>query len=218
MSGSPRVRPYETQDREAVRNICFETGYLGNSIAPLFADRDTFADMLVTYYVDHEPEHCFVVEIDGQVGGYVVGTFDARHVPSPEGVMIRRVFTRLLPLRPGTAGFLWRGLFDSVFDLLRGAPRPTTPNLDAYPAHTHMSLLPHARLAPVSIGLYRSFFAAAKKAGCPGVHGEVFAENEAACKLHEAMGFKREGKPTPAPGIRSPDGKRMHVQLWLRDL
>ena len=95
---------------------------------------------------------------------------------------------------------------------------PTPPDLDRFPAHTHFSLLPEARIAPVAAGLYRSFISSARRRGCVGVHGEVFVENLRAAALHEAMGFRREGAPVSAPGIRDLHGERLHVQLWVREL
>lgn len=214
----PKIRPYRAEDRASVRAICFDTGLMGESVAPQFADREAFADLFTSYYTDHEPQHCFVVESeDGRVVGYLVGTLDTRSAHSVESIMTRLALTKLLPLRPGTARFMWRALADEVRALARKQTL-TKPDLDRFPAHTHFNLLPEARLAPIAAGLYRSFFHLAKRAGCPGIHGEVFIENERACALHKAMGFAPEGTPAPAPGLRGPRGERLHVQLWTRKL
>lgn len=213
-----KVRAYRAEDREAVRAICFETGLMGDSIAAQFADREAFADLFTGYYTDREPESCFVVEAqDGRVLGYLVGTLDTRRAHSVERVMAKVAFTHHLGWRPGTARFFWRGIGDSA-RLLARREHKVAPDLDAYPAHTHFSLLPEARQAPLAAGLYRAFFLYAKKRGCPGLHGEVFAENTRASALHEAMGFKREGAPSFAPAIRGPSGEPLHVQLWVRKL
>ncbi len=213
-----KVRPYRAEDRAAVRAICFDTGLMGESIAAQFADKEAFADLFTGYYTDHEPQSCFVVEApDARVVGYLVGTLDTRKAHSVDRVMAGLTFTRVLPARPSTARFFWRGVADSARMLLRGQHK-LEPDLDLYPAHTHFSLLPEARQAPISAGLYRAFMLYAKKQGCPGLHGEVFAENTRACALHEAMGFKRQGEPTFAPAIRGSRGEDLHVQLWVRKL
>ncbi len=214
---APHVRPYRPADRAAVRAICFETGLMGDSVAAVFSDRESFADVFTGYYTDHEPECCFVVEAEGKVLGYLVGTLDTRRVRPPERVLAAHALRRLLALRPGTARFFWQAAADVVCDSLAGARR-RAPDLGRYPAHSHFSLLPEARLAPIAAGLYRAFFTLAKQRGCPGVHGEVFVENQRAAALHEAMGFRRQGSPTPAPGIRGLHGERLHVQLWVREL
>jgi ribosomal protein S18 acetylase RimI-like enzyme len=210
-----KIRAYRAEDRQAVRDICFDTGLMGDSIAPLYGDRESFADMFTAYYTDKEPESCFVVDLDDSVVGYLVGCLDSRRAPSPTSVFTRHVILRALGLRPGTASFVWRGFYDAI--VLRGTIL-VKPDYALYPAHTHFSLLPQARMAPVAAGLYRAFIKYAKAHGCPGLHGEVFAENERASLLHQAMGFERQGRPALAPGMRGVDGAPLHVQLWTRKL
>ena len=68
------IRNYEPRDREAVRRLCCETGFLGKSIDPVFEDRELFADYLTSYYTDCEPESSLVIEMDGVVKGYLLGS------------------------------------------------------------------------------------------------------------------------------------------------
>src|ERR687885_699118 len=67
------IRTYRSSDRGAVRKLCCDTGFLGMPIDPVFEDRELFADFLTTYYTDHEPESAFVLEIDGEIRGYLLG-------------------------------------------------------------------------------------------------------------------------------------------------
>jgi hypothetical protein len=66
------TRPYETRDREAIRRICCETGFLGEPIDQVFNDRDVFADYLTRYYTDAEPESSWVGEKNGEVVSYLL--------------------------------------------------------------------------------------------------------------------------------------------------
>jgi len=68
------IRGYRKTDREAVRQLCSQTGFLGTPIDPVYEDRQLFADFLTTYYTDWEPESSFVVEIDGEIRGYLLGS------------------------------------------------------------------------------------------------------------------------------------------------
>ena len=68
------IRPYRQSDRAAVRALCCATGFLGEPIDPVFEDRELFADFLTTYYTDHEPESSFVLEIDNEIRGYLLGS------------------------------------------------------------------------------------------------------------------------------------------------
>src|SRR5947207_15912617 len=73
------IRSYQASDRGAVRKLCCETGFLGDPIDPVFQDRELFADFLTTYYTDHEPESSFVLEIDGKIRGYLLGSLNPLH-------------------------------------------------------------------------------------------------------------------------------------------
>src|SRR5438105_13578133 len=66
------IRSCRNSDREAVRRLCCETGFLGGPIDPVYQDRELFADFLTTYYTDHEPESCFLLEVDGEIRGYLL--------------------------------------------------------------------------------------------------------------------------------------------------
>src|SRR5215469_9412191 len=68
------IRSYRKTDRDAVRRLCCQTGFLGTPIDPVYEDRQLFADFLTTYYTDWEPESSFVVEIDGGIRGYLLGS------------------------------------------------------------------------------------------------------------------------------------------------
>jgi len=69
-----RIRPYQARDREVVRWLCCETGFLGKPIDPIYRDRELFADLITNPYLDHEPEWALVAESDGRVVGYLLGS------------------------------------------------------------------------------------------------------------------------------------------------
>lgn len=66
------TRPYQPSDRETIRRICCDTGFLGEPIDSIFSDRDLFADYLTRYYTDVEPESSWVGVKNGQVVGYLL--------------------------------------------------------------------------------------------------------------------------------------------------
>src|SRR5882757_5515315 len=68
------LRPYQAADRSRVRELCCETGFLGNAIDPVFEDRELFADYLTAYYTDWEPESAFVLLVNGEIRGYLLGS------------------------------------------------------------------------------------------------------------------------------------------------
>src|SRR6201746_1386065 len=68
------IRKFQPADRARVRQLCCETGFLGNAIDPVFEDRELFADYLTAYYTDWEPESAFVLLVNGDIRGYLLGS------------------------------------------------------------------------------------------------------------------------------------------------
>jgi hypothetical protein len=209
------IRRYRAEDRAQVRKICVETAYLGDSILPEFGDAESFADTFTGYYTDREPESAWVVADGERVLGYLLGCMDTRNSPAPEWVITKHIVRRGLWARPGTAGFCFRSLFDTLRDL-----GPTRPALDygQWPAHAHIDLLPEARKGALGLRLFRMWLDVARERGAAGTWGASFVENEAASLMHRALGFRPSGAAFPATGMRTRAGERMHAQLWVREL
>ena len=74
LENSVRVRRYTERDRCAIRQLCCETGFLGNPIDPVFEDRQLFADLFTGAYLNHEPEWAFVAEAQHGLVGYLLGS------------------------------------------------------------------------------------------------------------------------------------------------
>src|ERR1041384_4263715 len=68
------IRSFRKTAREAVRGLCGQAGFLGAPIDPVYEDRQLFADFLTTYYTDWEPESSFVIEKEGEIRGYLLGS------------------------------------------------------------------------------------------------------------------------------------------------
>jgi GNAT superfamily N-acetyltransferase len=209
------IRAYQPADREAIRRICFETGYMGEPIDWIWRDRETFADLITRYYTDREPESIFVVARGGDVVGYLTGCADSERTRGMAVAEVRRLLLRGGVLRPGFGAFLARAAFDSLRD--RGVRGEAL--FDArWPAHLHIDLLPEGRGRGLGRRLMELWFARLRSLGVPGVHLGTFAENGAAIRFFEACGLAREGAPAPAPGFRLREGGRMHVQWMARTL
>ena len=68
------IRQYRDSDREEVRRICCETGFLGGPIDPIYQDRELFADLFTNPYLDYEPDRTLIVESGGRLAGYLTGS------------------------------------------------------------------------------------------------------------------------------------------------
>jgi len=180
------IRNYEAKDREAVRGLCCDTGYLGQPIDPVFQDRELFADYLTSYYTDVEPEASFVVESEGVVKGYLLGS----HCPIKQQ---RHSFFLNLSL-------CWRAMLryrgynratrDFIGWVLRNSWRevPAAPRLNA---HFHFNLLPEVQSIAGTRALMNAYFNYLMSVGEHAVYGQVVTfDAKRGAKLFERYGFQ----------------------------
>ncbi len=207
------IRLVRPGDEDALRHVAYATGYMGDSPAFYWRHEKSFADIWIGTYLDHFPETLWVAAEAGRPVGYLTGCLQTADAPSPAQAVRRHMLRSALPLRPGTAGFFWRAFADS----LQGVPSGEIDD-PRWPAHLHTNLLPEARGRGAGAALMRAWFAQLRDERVPGCHLGTLAENHDAIAFFERMGFERHGGPIFAPGLRSPDGGRHHLQLMTVDL
>lgn len=209
------VRPYRAADRETVREIAVATGFMGESAAWYWRDARSFADVWTSYYTDLEPESTFVAEEEDSVVGYLMGCVESKRAPSPQSAITHQLIRRQLLFRPGTAGFFWRAIWDTLRD-------PSVPSGELsdprWPAHLHMNLLPAARGHGAGRRLMEAWLRRLRELGSPGCHLGTLAENTNAIAFFRRMGFERYGPPLLVPGMRLPSGARVHEQPMVLTL
>lgn len=214
MSEGVEIRAYRPEDRPRIREICHRTGYMGEPADWYWRDAESFAEVWTAWYTDQEPESCFVAcDVDG-VQGYLTGCVDSRRAPSPGAAIARQILRRGLLLRPGTAGFLWRGMADTLREGETGDP-PFDP---AFPAHLHIDLLPGLRGRGAGRALMERWIDRLRAERVAGCHLVTLHENAAGIAFFEACGFARQGDPVRVAGMRTRDGARMHRQVMVRAL
>jgi GNAT superfamily N-acetyltransferase len=161
-----------------------------------------------------------VVEIDGVVSGYLLGCVDSSKAWSAATVAARHAIRRGIAFRPGTAGMVWRSAGDVIGDLARRRVTPSQLDFadDRWPAHLHIDLLPAARGCGAGPALVRRWLEQLRQREVAGCHLQTMAENTRAIAFFETMGFRRHGPTVPAPGMRTPQGERLHLQVMVQDL
>lgn len=168
------IRPYVAADREAVRDISRRTAYRNRGSSAVFEDDELFADFWTRYYTDYEPESCLVVEEDGRVIGYLLGTVDARRHQS---VMARRIvpsvlaraFWRLATFqyrKASTRQMLW-------WLVSRGWKEAPHIPFDRYPAHYHCNVLREGYGKGYYSAMALKFLDRMEVLGVPALHGQV---------------------------------------------
>lgn len=181
-----RLRAAGADDAVPVRSICLRTGDAGRDASALHADPDLLGLVWAVPYLELEPMHAFVAEVDGEVAGYVLGTPDSRAF---EARAEARYWPRLrarYPLGPVEG----RTAADEEVVALVHRP-PTAPDalLAAYPGHLHVDLLPTAQGRGLGRRLVERVLGSLAAAGCVGVHVGVDPRNEAAPGFYRGLGF-----------------------------
>jgi ribosomal protein S18 acetylase RimI-like enzyme len=188
MTGSKNfvIRNYSPADRETVRRLCCDTGFLGNPIDPVFEDRRLFADFLTAYYTDWEPESAFVIEVDGEVKGYLLGSRQPfrQQVYSfyQNAVLFLKTLGRYWRYNAASRRFVhWIVL--NGWREVPAAPRRT--------AHFHINLLPEARNVPTTRALMDAYLAYLAQHGEKRVYGQMVTfESRRGAKMFERYGFR----------------------------
>jgi ribosomal protein S18 acetylase RimI-like enzyme len=168
------VRPFQENDRPRVREIARNTGQKGNPTNRFFEDEEVVPILFADYYMDYEPESCFVAEVDGEVGGYMLGCKDTRNY---NRVVMWRIAPRLI------ARVLWKVLtlqyrrkrtYMTLLWLVTRAWRevPSAP-IDEYPAHVHVNIDAGFRAYGLGKKLADAMVAHLKDRGVRGLHGII---------------------------------------------
>ena len=180
------IRKYQPSDRAIVRKLCCDTGFLGNPIDPVFEDRNLFADFLTGYYTDWEPESAFVLEVNGEVKGYLLGSRrpylqQAYNVYQNAGLFLRGIF-RYLRYNQASRRFVHWIVFQGWREV-PAAPRRT--------AHFHINLLPEARNVASTRVLMDAYLKYLHEHGEKRVYGQMVTfESRRGSKMFERYGFR----------------------------
>ncbi|MFF6907180.1 GNAT family N-acetyltransferase [Streptomyces sp. NPDC012389] len=191
------LRPYRPADRDALFDICVRTGHEGGDSRHLYPDPELLPNIFAAPYVVLEPELAFVVEDDGRAVGYIVGTADtasfvARYRTEWLPGLTDRHPAPVRPHSPPTPTEMMTGL-------LYDPERMVLPELDAYPAHLHIDLLPSHQRYGYGRRLMETFLGALRARGVPAVHLSMVTANTSARAFYDRVGFHEIAVPDPGP-------------------
>ena len=180
------IRKYLPGDRERVRWLCCETGFLGQAIDPVFEDRELFADFLTNYYLKREPESAFLIEIDGEVRGYLLGCrfplWNQFHNFLQNLRLFGAVAARYRRYNAASRKFIsW--IFLNGWREVPAAPRRTP--------HFHINLMPDARSITGTRALIDAFLQYLHEHGEKQVYGQMVSfANRRGEKMFQRYGFR----------------------------
>lgn len=164
------IRPYRKEDRNSVRQIAWETAFMGECGSIFFADAELLKDFLINCFTDYEPQSCFVAEVDGKVSGYLIGSKDIRRLmrACQPGLTIR-LFIKLI-----ISGAVFKKKnFMFLFSCLAGSLRGefNMPDFSReYPATLHINLKTGFRHSGIGSRLIANYLDYLSKNNITGVY------------------------------------------------
>lgn len=216
------MRPFEEKDREQIRAICCQTGQRGNpATAVFFEDEEILPMLFADYYMDYEPESCFVAEVNGRVVGYYLGCKNTRRY-------IRVLVTRTLPrmclrvlLKIFTLQYRQMKTYRTLWWIITRSWReiPSLP-FDEYPAHAHSNVESGYRGQKINLRLSMAFRKQLIEHRVKGIYG-VIPEEEGDDTFSTHLSQKRGYKLIAVKRFTLWErltGKKWYLKLFVCDL
>jgi GNAT superfamily N-acetyltransferase len=183
--GDAGIRPYRNEDLARLRKICVLTGAAGGDATGRWSTDDLLPDLFLEPYVTASPEWAWVVdEGDGPVGYLVAVPRTRRFVQ-----WWREKWTPWFAERYPTP----EEPYSDEESLVKRGYDPSiliVPEVDEYPAHLHIDLLPSAQGRGYGRALIENMLIPTlAQAGVPGVHLSMDPANTPARAFYAAVGF-----------------------------
>lgn len=215
------IRKYQPQDRKAVINICWKTGYMGEEAEGHFDDPYLFGLLFCVYYLDYEPENCFVAEDEnnGKIVGYILSSFDSkkqeehyrkRMIPK----ILRRAFLYTIWRHPKTLRTLWH--FKNSEESLSPLPNEKEFN-SSYPAHLHIDILKEYQRQGIGTQLIQTLESHLHSHNIKGVHIGTGDKNFKAVPFYYKMGYSLIYESPPGNGMW-PDAKEVKSLIFTKKI
>jgi ribosomal protein S18 acetylase RimI-like enzyme len=191
----PIIRGYRPSDLDAVYDICIRTAGHGDDQRGEFGDDRLVADVFAAPYVTLEPEVARILDDgDGNAIGYIIGTADTP-------AFVRRYEAEWLPALGDRYEHDDDPRDQGMLTMLRRPQRMLMPELDAFPAHLHIDLLPQARGHGEGRALMTSFLRGLHAAGVERVHLSMSPSNTGARAFYDRLGFAEIVMPPGRGGL-----------------
>ena len=181
------IRPYAAKDRDAVRKICCDTGFMGDPVDELFCDREIFADFFTSYYTDNEPENAMVAEVGGEVIGYIIGCLKHKTYPFKQAMIVikklPKVFWRII------SGQYDKQTLKFIKWFITKA-NSETPDAPKHAAHFHVNLLNDYRQGRIGRQVVFGYLAFLQDKKVPLIYGQIqtYEQNKRSHKVFERYG------------------------------
>lgn len=169
------IRKYQPKDCSQVEHIQFETYFLGKS-AGLFVTNAKRIHDDIRYYLEKEPESCFVAEHQGKVVGYLLGCLDDRNHDESIFQFVTKSLSKLfiIPFMDKKDRRFWWARIKVLGIAIFGGSEDSGFITPKDSGHIHINLLPHARGKGVGTRLLKEFLKYARSKGVKNIRADSF--------------------------------------------
>ena len=182
--GAPLIRAYQPRDFDAVSDVCLRTGQRGDDATGIYSSDDLLPDIFARPYLMLEPELAFVVDDGERVSGYILCAPDTAR-------FVERYRSEWLPAFSAKHEHV--SVPQTADERMRHhgftPERMLIPELDQYPAHLHIDLLPAFQRQGLGRALVRTLIAALQQRGVRGLHLSMDPANTDARAFYDRVGF-----------------------------
>ena len=177
--------------------MCLRTAAAGQDATGLYSSDELMPDVFAVPYAEFAPEWVFVVDDGERVVGYILCVPDTRaFVDWYRAVWVPRLATRYEHVDPPVSAE------EYIRHLAFWPERMLIPEVDKFPAHLHIDLLPEAQGSGLGRALISTLVTALRAAGVPGLHLSMDPANTAARAFYDKLGFRELPSSTPdAPAL-----------------
>lgn len=194
------IRPYQPSDLDALARISLLTAEAGGDATGRYISDDLMPDIFLRPYVALEPELTFVAADGDEVGGFIVGVADTRRFVERYTAewlpLIEKKYTHVVPHTTKNEMIIHLGFWPE---------RMLIAEVDGYPAHLHIDLLPEFQRRGFGRQLIDTLKNALRERGVSGLHLSMDAANTPARAFYDRIGFVELPSSTadaPVLGIR----------------
>ena len=179
------IRTYHITDLSSIYRICLHTGYNGGDATPFLKDPDLIGHIFAAPYAFFEPNLCFILALDSKPCGYVLGTRNsATFHEECEKKWLPELRKRYpLPRKNNKS-------LEFSFIQYMHQNQIVPKELEDYPAHLHIDILPIAQGKGYGRKLIENFLRQLQNQHVRGVHLIVSKNNHNAIEFYRQIGFK----------------------------
>lgn len=179
------IRQSTVADLPYIYEICWKTGYRGQSVEGILEDRYQIGHYFAAPYLHYDKECCFVATENGIPKGYILGTSDTVNYT-------KWLNKEWLPQVRKLYDFSGEEASDPFAKFIRKCIADDTVverSLYEYPAHLHIDLLPDLQGKGMGRKLMEVFFKRCLQKGATRVHLGVGKKNPKAVAFYKKMGM-----------------------------